>query len=113
LAATREIDPQIHGILRTPDFRRWLEAAGYEEVWQRTLICQRWAPLRASERQLYADAYRWFGRLAANAALPEEDRAFWRSMQEPNAPTNPVNRPDFFSFDGLSVAVGRVPGNKG
>ena len=113
LAATRGIDPQVHGMLRTPELRRWLEAAGYEEVWQRTLICQRWAPLRASERQFYADVYRWFGRLAAGAALPDEDRAFWRGMQEPDVPEHPLNRPDFFSFAGQTVVVGRVPRNVG
>ena len=113
LEATRVIDRQVHGMLRTPALRRWLEAAGYEEVWQRTLISQCWAPLRAVERQLHADIYRWFGHLAAGAVLSDEDRAYWREMEDPDAPDHPLNRPDYFSFGGQTVVVGRVPASIG
>jgi arsenite methyltransferase len=109
LDATRGTDAQVHGMLRTPQLRRWLEAAGYVEVWQRTLPCERWAPLRAAERQFHGDTLRWFGQLAVAVALSEEDRAFWRRMQQLDDPEHPINQPDFAVFSGQSVVVGRVP----
>jgi arsenite methyltransferase len=111
LEGTRSINRQVHGMLRTPELRRWLEAAGYDEVWQQTLICERWAPLRASERQFHGDVLRWLGQLAADAELSEDDRAFWRGMQDPDAPEHPINQPGFSVFDGQTVVVGRVPGS--
>ena len=113
LEATRSIAPQVHGMLRAPELRRWLEAAGYEEVWQRTLLCERWAPLRAPERQLHGDGLRWLGQLALDAKLSEEDRAFWRSMQHPDAPEHPLNQPDVSVVSGQTVVVGRRPGSIG
>jgi arsenite methyltransferase len=111
LEGTRSINRQVHGMLRTPELRRWLEAAGYDEVWQQTLICERWAPLRASERKFHGDVLRWLGQLAADAELSEDDRAFWRGMQDPDAPEHPINQPGFSVFDGQTVVVGRVPGS--
>ncbi len=110
LEATRGNDRQVHGMLRTPEFRRWLEAAGYDEVWQRTAICDRWAPLRMAERRFHGDALRWFAQLAMAAELSQEDHAFWRTLLNPDAPEHPVNRPDFSVCNGQSIVVGRVPG---
>lgn len=113
LEATRGVAPQVHGMLRTPELRRWLEAAGYDEVWQRTLLCERWAPLRAPERQYHGEVLRWLGQLAAAADLSEEDQAFWRGMQNLDAPEHPLNQSDFSACDGQTVVVGRVPGSTG
>ncbi len=109
LAATRHVDLQVHGMLRTPELRRWMESAGFEEVRQQSEICDRWAPLRASDRQLHGDLLRWLGQRAINTALSEDDLTFWRTMQHPDNPGHPINQPDFAVFDTQTVVVGRVP----
>jgi SAM-dependent methyltransferase len=111
LDATRETEPQIHGILRTPDLRRWLEAAGYQEVWQRATLIERWAPLRSSERQYFGEIFQWMAHVAEGAVLSEDDHAFWRGMQDTDASAHPLNQTDFSTFDAQTVVVGRVPGS--
>jgi arsenite methyltransferase len=109
LEATREADRQIHGILRTPDHRRWLEASGFEDVWQRTTLCERWVPLRMPERQFYGGIFVWVAQLAERAMLSETDHAYWRIMLNPDHPDHPMNQDDFFTYDSQTVVVGRVP----
>jgi ubiquinone/menaquinone biosynthesis C-methylase UbiE len=113
LDAIRDTEPQSHGILRTPELRRWLEAAGYHEVWQRTTLIERWAPLRSSERQLQSDIFRWMAHVAERATLPEEDHAFWRVARDPDAPEHPINQADFSAYEAATLVVGRVPGSIG
>lgn len=113
LQATRPINAQIHGMLRTPELQRWLEAAGYTEVWQRTAFGERWAPLRLPERQFHGESLAWLARLTEAAALSDADRAFWRLMQTPENPAHPINHPDFSIFGGQTVVVGRVPVHPG
>lgn len=110
LQATRSINAQIHGMLRTPDLRRWLEAAGYEEVWQRTAFYERWAPLRVPERQFQGEVLAWLARLTDGVQLSAEDQAFWQIMHHPDHPDHPINQPDCSVFDGQTLVVGRVPG---
>lgn len=109
LDAARGADGQVHGVLRSPELRRWLERAGLVDVWQRTTLIERWAPLRAIERRFIAVFFAWYAQTAANAPLPEEDRAFWRTMRETEDPNHPMNRGDFYYYDGQIVAVGRAP----
>jgi SAM-dependent methyltransferase len=113
LDATRDTEAQIHGMLRTPELRRWLEAAGYQEVWQRTTLGERWAPLRASERQFFGDIFQWVAHLAERAPLSDDDHAFWRGIVDTDAPAHPLNQADFSTFDAQTVVVGRVPGSSG
>lgn len=110
LDATHATLPMMHGILRTREFRRWLERAGCERVWQETTLVERWAPLRPIERQYIGDLFTWVAQFAEDAALPAADHAFWRSVADPDAPDHPMNDPKFYWCEAGVVAVGRVPG---
>lgn len=104
----------VHGHVRSPQTRRWLEAAGLIEVWQRTTLVERWAPLRPIERD-YIGGYlsiaaALVAELAAALALQEEDRAFWGRHREASAPGHVADQPDFYWCEGYIIAVGRVPG---
>jgi ubiquinone/menaquinone biosynthesis C-methylase UbiE len=108
-AAVRQTERQIHGTLRTPQLRRWLEHADFEEVWQRTTLAERWAPLRPAERAFFGALCTWYAAMAEHAAIPEEDRIFWRGLRDPEAAEHPMQRADFSYCDGQAVVVGRVP----
>jgi hypothetical protein len=87
--------------------RRWLEQAGLVDVWQRTTLIERWAPLTPAERTFIADAVGGFSHLGSRQeGLPEQDREIWRALGDP---ATLLDRPDFYHCEGQVVAVGRVP----
>ena len=109
LIATRDSDRQIHGVLRAPGLRRWLERAGLEAVRQHRTPIEWWAPLRPAERTFLGEIFVWAAGLADAAPLPEDDRRRWRALRDLDAPDHPINSPDFHHYDAPIVAVGRVP----
>jgi arsenite methyltransferase len=104
------LGPESRGALRGRELRRWLERAGLEEVWQRTTLIERWAPLRPVERRLWADWLAFLAGLAEERGVPEEDLRTWRALGDADAPGHILNHPEFYSCEGQVVAVGRVPG---
>ncbi len=84
-AAARRGSAQMRHALRSPHLRGWLERAGLENVWQRTTLTERWAPLRPIEQTFLRAASAVFARSALTMALPEEDMATWRTMLDPDA----------------------------
>jgi arsenite methyltransferase len=103
------LGPESRGSLRGRELRRWLERAGLEQVWQRTTMIERWAPLRPVERQLWSEWLVFLGGLAEERGVPEVDLAVWRVLMTPDAPDNILNHPDLYTSEGQVVAVGRVP----
>ena len=101
---------ESRGSLRGRELRRWLERSGLTEVWQRTTIIERWAPLRPVERQFFGDWLSYLAALAEERGVPEADLATWRGLRDPAASGGLLDRPDFYVCEGQVVAVGRVPG---
>lgn len=100
---------QSQGSLRGRELRRWLERAGLEQVWQRTVMIERWAPLRPIERQLFGEWFTYLAQLAEERGVSEEDLATWSRLGNPSAPDYLVDSPDFYVCEGQVVAVGHVP----
>src|SRR5690349_16594688 len=96
LAAARRAVP---GCQRGRGLRHWFAGAGLVEVWQRTTLIERWAPLRPVERPFIGDALAFDAGLAEDLALPPGARAFWRAQRDPASPDALVNRPDFSSCE--------------
>lgn len=104
---------ETQGALRGRTLRTWLAGAGLEDVWQRTILIERWAPFRPVERQLWSDWVRHLSALAEVRGLAEDERAAWRAVADPEAPDHPLNRPDGYVCEGHAVAVGTVPSARG
>ncbi|MDQ6659463.1 MAG: methyltransferase domain-containing protein [Chloroflexota bacterium] len=100
---------QSHGSLRGRELRRWLERAGLEQVWQRTIMIERWAPLQPIERQFFAEWFTYLARVAEERGVAEEDLRTWRRLRDSNAPDYLVDSPDFYVCEGQIVSVGHVP----
>jgi ubiquinone/menaquinone biosynthesis C-methylase UbiE len=98
------------GSLRGRELRRWLERSGLTEVWQRTTLIERWAPLRTVERRFFGDWLAYLADLADKRGVPEADLAAWRSVGDSAAPDYLLNHPEFYACEGQVVAVGYVPG---
>lgn len=109
LAASREISDPVYGQLRSPQTRRWLQAAGLTEIWQRTTLIERWSPLRPVEREFVGGILSILAEFAPALALPDDDRAFWEHHRDPSAAGHVADQPDFYWCEGSVVAVGRVP----
>lgn len=105
------LGPESRGALRGRELRRWLERAGLHDVWQRTTIIERWAPLRPVERQLWSEWLAFLGALAEERGVPDQDLQTWRVLTNPDAPHHLLNHPEFYASEGQVVAVGRVPGS--
>ena len=101
--------PESRGALRARELRRWLERAGLVDVWQRSTLIERWAPLRPVERQLWAEWLAFLAGLAEERGVPEADLVVWRTLRDPAGPDHLVDHPEFYACEGQVVAVGRVP----
>lgn len=99
---------QSQGSLRGRELRRWLEHAGFEQVWQRTTLIERWAPLRAVERQLFVEWLADLALVAEERGVPETDLVTWHSVRDPTSLDHLVDHPDFYACEGQVVAVGSV-----
>ena len=104
---------QIRGYLRTGLLKRWLERSGLEDVWQRTVPVERWAPLGSAEQAFLTSVLG--GNIAASIAtaeflgLPESDIAYMRSQADPDSPEHALNDPELHYCETHVIAVGRVP----
>jgi arsenite methyltransferase len=85
------------------DFRR----AGFADVWRRSYLVERWAPLEARTRTFVGTMLDfWLPHATSSAALPA-DRQAWQDIS--------ANRdelfggPDFCYREGFVLAVGRAP----
>jgi ubiquinone/menaquinone biosynthesis C-methylase UbiE len=102
---------ESRGALRGRELRRWLERSGLTEVWQRTTLIERWAPLRTVERQFFGEWLAYLAGLAEERKVPEADLATWLSVRDPAASDHLLDHPEFYACEGQVVAVGRVPGD--
>ncbi len=97
---------QSQGSLRGRELRRWLEHAGFERVWQRTTVIERWSPLRTVERQLFVEWLAYLAFVAEERGVPETDLVLWRSVRDPTSSGHLVDHPDFYACEGQVVAAG-------
>jgi ubiquinone/menaquinone biosynthesis C-methylase UbiE len=102
---------QVRGMLRAGVLRRWLERAGLEQVWQRTVPIERWAPLKPAEITFLSrlSQSRFSIDRAKDLKLSASELAFLRANADPAAPEHPLNDPEFHYCETSVVAVGRVP----
>ncbi|MGI8857230.1 MAG: class I SAM-dependent methyltransferase [Thermomicrobiales bacterium] len=110
LDAVRDRYVSIAGVLRSPQTRRWLEAAGLEAVWQRTTLIERWAPLDPFARERIIASLVGLAAIALrdDVGIPKRDKRFWRGQRDPASPEHLVNQPDCYWCEGHVLAVGRV-----
>jgi arsenite methyltransferase len=110
LDAIRDRYLSIAGVLRSPQARRWLEGMGFEAVWQRTTLIERWAPLDpfAWERIIASLASLSAIALRDDVEISESDKQFWSRQRDPASPTHLVNQSDCYWCEGHVLAVGRV-----
>jgi SAM-dependent methyltransferase len=102
-------DAHARGSVRGRELRRWLERSGLLEVRQRTVMIERWAPLRPAERQFFADWLSHLAGLAEERGVPAGDLATWRALSYSDSPDHPLDRPDSYMCEGQIVAAGLVP----
>ena len=99
---------QSLGSLRARELRRWLERAGLADVWQRTNLIERWAPLRPVERHFWGEWLAYLAELAVQRGVPQADLETWDALRDATAPDHLVDHPEFYGCEGQVVAVGRV-----
>jgi ubiquinone/menaquinone biosynthesis C-methylase UbiE len=107
--ALSAVSEQMRHALRGRTLRRWPERAGFVDVWQRTSLVERWAPLRPVERAFLTENFALSAAAAEHVPLWDTDRAFFRTLRDPDAPVHILNYSEFYWCEGHVLAVGRVP----
>jgi arsenite methyltransferase len=100
--------PETRGSLRGRELRRWLEAAGFENVEQRTHVIERWAPLSHIEGEFMAQWLSYLAEIALERGVSAEDAAAWQEIATDSGRTF-VSRPDFYICEVQVVAKGTAP----
>jgi SAM-dependent methyltransferase len=96
--------------LRGRTLRRGFAETGLKELWIRSSLVERWAPLREVEQKYYRERLAYLAQTALEADLPETDLAVWRSLLDPRTTGHLVEHPEFYMREGHVLAVGRVDG---
>jgi SAM-dependent methyltransferase len=92
---------------RGPELRGALLTAGLRDVWQRTTLVERFAPLDGATRRFMVAAVGAYAARVAQQELSADDQAAWARLTQDAA--GEVDRPTFFYREGNILAVGRVP----
>lgn len=103
-----DASPHSQGSIRGRDLRRWLERAGLVDVWQRSVLIERWAPLQPAERALWDDWLVHLAHVACAQELPLEDQVSWSRLTDPAVRGSFLDALDFYCCEGQVLAVGRV-----
>ena len=72
-----EATAQSLGSLRARELRRWLERAGLTDVWQRTTLIERWAPLRPVELRFWGEWFSYLADLVLERGVSRADLDTW------------------------------------
>ncbi len=111
--AMGKTERHIRGGLRSCALPIWLGRAGLIDVRQRTVLIERWAPLRPVERHFLAEGLTMWADAAARYGTPAADQATWRHLTDPTSPDYLLDQPDLCYGEGHIVTTGRVPTRTG
>lgn len=100
---------QARGWLRAHTLADWLSRAGLADVWRRTTLVERSAPLRPVEREYIGDVCAFLAHVAETVGVAPTELAVWRSLRDRESPKHIINAPTFYWREGHVMTVGRVP----
>ncbi len=109
-AATRGTPGAAPGLQRARTLHGWWRRAGLVAVRQRGILIERRAPLDAANRRYLGEMLAFHRAVAERLPLSDADRAAWRALTDPAAPTYLLDQDDFYHCDGNYVVTARVPG---
>ncbi|MEZ4864738.1 MAG: methyltransferase domain-containing protein [Caldilineaceae bacterium] len=106
----REQIAQTHEAwLRVHNLPGWLTRAGLIDITQETFLEEIRAPLPDYVHSFIAAVTRFFSNEVEGLSLPETDKEQWRLFQDPKSPNNPVNHPEFYFREGMTLVLGQKP----
>ena len=82
-----------------------LEQAGWEIVWRRGWMVERWSPVDIRTRNYLLDLISYFANVATDYDLPADDHRYWRELA--SAPDHLLDGPEFCYREFFSVTVCR------
>ena len=109
-AAANSGNVRLAGCLRAPSLPGWLRRAGLVEVWGRTTVIERTAPLDAVARRFWHDALTHFATLTEDLDLPAADQDVWTQLGDPARLECFLDDPECSIIEGNFLTIGAVPG---
>jgi SAM-dependent methyltransferase len=98
-ATARDGAPQSLGSIRGRRLRSLLMQVGYQDVYQRSYVIDRWAPLDGATARFWADWLQYLALRACQVGVPPEDEAFWLDVRTSEGAREFVSRPDFYGSE--------------
>ncbi len=102
---------QAAGTLRSPVLPGWLRRAGLADVWSRSTLVERSAPLDPLPRRFWHGFLTYAAAHAADLDLPVTDQAFWEQLHHPAGLDRFLDDQDCSLIDANILTVGTVPVN--
>lgn len=95
--------------LRAPALPSWLRRSGLRDVWQRTTLIERAAPLTPIARAQLPNFFHFIAQQAHELELPAADREVWAQLADRAALDRLLDDPDCWFAEANILAVGTVP----
>lgn len=102
-------DVQGLGTFRAPELPGWLRRASFADVWRRTTLIERSAPLDSFAYRFWHDALKMNAARAADLDLPAADQEVWAQLRDPAGLERFLDDPDCALIEGNILTVGTVP----
>jgi ubiquinone/menaquinone biosynthesis C-methylase UbiE len=100
---------QIAGALRTTILPRWFRSTGFDLMSYKTFPGERRQPLETADIEFLHDIFSFWGNLAIDLGLPEDELIHWRRLLDPEASDYLLKDPDFYWCEVSAVVIGQVP----
>lgn len=95
--------------MRGTEFAKYLRAAGFVNIQQRTFLVERHYPLRPVEVQFLRMAFGAMASRAERLEMPAEDLQVWQSLRDFDSPNHIFNNLDFYGRESQFLAIGQAP----
>jgi ubiquinone/menaquinone biosynthesis C-methylase UbiE len=100
---------QVAGALRTTILPRWFRSTGFDLVSYKTFHGERRQPLEPADIEFLNDLLSFWGNLAIDLGLPEDELVHWRRLIDPEASDYLLKDPDFYWCEAFALVIGQVP----
>ena len=102
-------DTWFRQLFRNYDLPTWLRRAGLVDIGRRTILVERYQPLKPADTAFLKNVFETFSTRAQKCDLPAGDLAIWQQLGNVDSLESVLNDTDFYYREGHVLATGRVP----
>lgn len=108
LDVARHTDRQHAGLMRAIDLPQWFRDTALINVRAKTVILERFGPLKPMEVIALGDVIEFLVKIAIQSTMLDSDRLIWQQYLQTLRDGRLLDQPEFFIREGAIVVVGEV-----